>query len=220
MVKTDTVPWHSYKEDLMKLNFQTVSYAADAMRIMNGAKLCPLNGLYSIVGVDWLIAAGINFSSTTASHFADLEGLPSNNTMGPVNVRPLQDVRTNHSEQNREERSGKFLTTRAPTGQQVKMFKQMRAPPAHVKERACPKSVTQKGDVERYGELKFRIDETIVAAYDKEEMRRTKILVVASSDFVHTSKSLFWPDVIMIARTDLDSTSNRDESDHNRVRWR
>ena len=68
-------PWHMYKEDLMNLNLQTVSFAADAMRMLNGARL-PVNGLYSITGVDWLIAAGINFSSTTALRFADLEGLP------------------------------------------------------------------------------------------------------------------------------------------------
>ena len=35
-------------------------------------------------------------------------------------------------------------------------------------------------------------------------MRKAKILVVANSDFVHTSKSLFWPDVIMLSATDLD----------------
>ena len=77
-------PWHIYKDDLMKLNLQTVSFAADAMRMLNGARLS-VSGLYSITGVDWLIAAGINFSSTTALRFADLEGLPSNNTRGPMN---------------------------------------------------------------------------------------------------------------------------------------
>ena len=52
----------------------------------------------------WLIAAGINFSSTTALIFADLKGLPSNNTMGPGNARPLQDVKLNNDEGNREGR--------------------------------------------------------------------------------------------------------------------
>ena len=56
-------PWHMYKEDLMKVNLQTVSFAADAMRMLNGASLS-VNGLYSITGKNWLIAAGINFSST------------------------------------------------------------------------------------------------------------------------------------------------------------
>ena len=73
-----------------------------------------------------------------------------------------------------------------------------------INERAYPKSVAQEGDVESYGGLRFRIDKTIFAAYDKIEMRKAKILVVASSDFVQTSKSLFWPDVIMLAGTDLD----------------
>ena len=63
-------PRHIYKDDLMKLNLQTVSIAADAMRMLNGARLS-VNGLYSITGVDWLIDAGINFSSATALRFAD-----------------------------------------------------------------------------------------------------------------------------------------------------
>ena len=91
-----------------------------------------VNGLYSITGVDWLIAAGINFSSITALRFADLEELPSNNTMGPVNARRLQDVKPNHDERNREERPGRFLTTRAPIGQHGKKFRQVKAPPGHV----------------------------------------------------------------------------------------
>ena len=52
--------------------------------------------------------------------------------------------------------------------------------------------------------MRFRIDEAIFAAYDEAEMRKAKILVIASSDFVNSSKSLFWPDVIMLAGTDLD----------------
>ena len=96
-------PWHIYKEELMKLDLQRVSFIEDARRMLNGATLS-VSRLYSITGVDWLIAASINFSSTTALRFADLEGLPSNNTIGPVNARPLQDVRLNHDERNREER--------------------------------------------------------------------------------------------------------------------
>ena len=61
-----------------------------------------------------------------------------------------------------------------------------------MKERTYPKQVAREDDVERYGELKIQIDETIFAAYDKVEMRKAKILVVANSDFAHISKSLFW----------------------------
>ena len=137
--------------------------------------------------------------------FADQEGLLPNNTMVPVNARPLQDVRLNHDEGNREERPGRFLTTRAPIGQHVKMFRQVKVPPGHVKERAYPKQVNQECDVQRYGGLKaVKKDITIFAAYDKAEMRKAKILIVASSDFVYSSKSLFWPDVIMLAAVDID----------------
>ena len=197
-------PWHVYKDELMKLDLQRVSFIEDARRMLNGATLS-VSRLYSITGVDWLIAASINFSFTTALRFTDLEGLPSNNTMGPVNARPLQDVRLNHDEGNREERPGRFLVTRAPIGHYVKIFRQVSSPPGHVKERIYPKLVNQDGDVQRYGGLKaIKKDETIFAAYDKAEMRKAKIMIVANSEFVYTSKSLFWPDVIMLAAVDLD----------------
>ena len=74
-----------------------------------------------------------------------------------------------------------------------------------MKERIYPKLVNQGGDVQRYGGLKaIKKDETIFAAYDKAEMRKAKIMIVANSEFVYTSKSLFWPDVIMLAAVDLD----------------
>ena len=197
-------PWHKYKDDLMKLNLQTVSFAADATRMLNGARLS-VSGFYSITGVDWLIAAGINFSSTTALRFAELEGLPSNNTMEPVSARPLQDVKLNHNEGNREERPGRLLVTRAPIGQHVKMLRQLSSPLGHVKERVYPKQVNQEGDAKRYGELKaIKKDEIIFAAYDKAEMRKAKIMIVVNSEFVQTSKSLFWPEVIMLEAVDLD----------------
>ena len=116
--------------------------------MLNGARLS-VSGLYSITGVDGLIAAGLNFSSTTALRFADLEGLPSNNTMGPVNAWPVQDVKLNHDEGNREERPGRFLITRAPIGKHVKMFRQLKTPPGHVKERGYPKQVNQDGKIRR-----------------------------------------------------------------------
>ena len=82
------------------------------------------------------------------------------------------------------------------------MLKQVRAFPPRLKERAYPKQVTQEGDAERYGGVKFQIDETIFAAYDKAEMRKAKVLVIASSDFVNNS--LLCPDVIMFAGNGLD----------------
>ena len=50
----------------------------------------------------------------------------------------------------------------------------------------------------------IRKEETIFAAFDKAEMRKAEMMIVANSDFVHTSKSLFWPEVIMLAAINLD----------------
>ena len=187
-------PWHTYKQDMMKLNLQTVSFAADAMKMLNGARLS-VNGLYSITGVDWLTAAGINFSTTTALRLTDLEGLPSNNTMGPVKARPLPDVKLNLVVNLYE---GTNRTTR-------KNVQADKSTPRSRKRKSVPETSKPEDDVQRYGGLKaIKKDETIFAAYDKAEMRKAKSMVVVSSDFVYTSKSLFLPDVIMLAAVDLE----------------
>ena len=85
----------------------------------------------------------------------------------------------------------------------MKMFRQVATPPGHVKERTYPKQVSQDDDVQRYGGLKAtKKDETIFTAYDKAEKKK-QIMIVANSDSLNTSKSLFWPDVIMLAAVDL-----------------
>ena len=84
------------------------------------------------------------------------------------------------------------------------MLKLVRAPSAYVKARAYPKQVTQECDAERYDGLKFTMDETMFAAYDKANFRKAKVLVIASSDFVNTSMSLFGPDAIILEGIDLD----------------
>ena len=111
------------------------------------------------------------------------------------------------------------------------MFREVKAPLGHVKERAYPKQVNQEGDVQRYHGLKaIKKDETIFTACNKAKMRKAKIMIVASSDFVYTSKSLFWPDVIMVAAVDLDlmqsvsmligvQRQTEIAPDHNRVCW-
>ena len=60
-------------------------------------------------------------------------------------------------EAGKSEKRREALKKRTPTGQHVKMFKQVRAPPAHVRERAYPKLVAQETDVDRYVDLKFKI---------------------------------------------------------------
>ena len=66
--------------------------------------------LYRIPGVDWLLAEQEQFSSATKLSFVDLDGLPQDNTFGPLNTRSLRDVRRGARELTPPSRSGKFLT--------------------------------------------------------------------------------------------------------------
>ena len=73
----------------------------------------------------------------------------------------------------------------------MKMIRQLKTPTGQVKEKVYPKQVNQEGDAERYGEMKaIKKDETIFAAYDKAEMRKAKIMIVANSEFVHFQVSV------------------------------
>ena len=67
----------------------------------------------------------------------ELEVLPSNNTIGPVNARTLQVVRMNHEEQRSNDRPGRFLKQRAAVGQHLKLFNQAGAPLAHAREESA-----------------------------------------------------------------------------------
>ena len=69
-------------------------------------------------------------------------------------------------------------------------------------ERTYPKLVEQEGDEERYGDLNVKFDEFIFSAYGKAEVRKAMIVIIANSDSMNTSKSLFWADVIMLVGAD------------------
>ena len=43
-----------------------------------------------------------------------------------------------------KERPGRFLTTRAPIGQHVKIFRQLTTPPGHVEGKSVPKTSEPK----------------------------------------------------------------------------
>ena len=45
---------------------------------------------------------------------------------------------------------------------------------------------------------------SLFAAYDPLDMKAAKYLIVASSDYLHTPRSLFWPDVIFLTAPRLD----------------
>ena len=60
------------------------------------------------------------------------------------------------------------------------------------------------GDDRRYGELKAPVGDGLFAAYDPLDMKAAKYLIVTSSDYLYTPRSLFWPDVIFLTAPKLD----------------
>ena len=91
--RPDHSHWGQYKTDMStKLNMNTLTCREDAMRMIGGEGPT-VSRLYRIPGVDWLLAEQEQFSSTTTLQHADQNGLPQDNTFGPLDIRSLLDVR-------------------------------------------------------------------------------------------------------------------------------
>ena len=88
-----------------------------------------VSGSYRIPGVDWLLVEQEQFSSATTLRFVDLDGLPQDNTFGPLNTRSLTDVRRRARELTPPARKGKFLAENKPKNKHHKMYMQFSKPP-------------------------------------------------------------------------------------------
>ena len=61
-----------------------------------------------------------------------------------------------------------------------------------------------EGDDRRYEGLKTPMGDSLFAAYDPLDIKEAKYLIISSSDFLYTPRSLFWPDVIFLTAPKLD----------------
>ena len=61
-----------------------------------------------------------------------------------------------------------------------------------------------KGDDKRYAGLKTPMGDSLFAAYDPLDIMAAKYLIVASSHYLYTPRSIFWPDVIFLTAPKLD----------------
>ena len=61
-----------------------------------------------------------------------------------------------------------------------------------------------EGDDKRYAGLMAPVGDSLFAAYDPLDMKAAKYLIVASSDYLYTLRSLFWPDVVFLTAPKLD----------------
>ena len=144
---------------------------------------------------------------TTTLRHADLNGLPQDNTFGPLNTRSLSDVRHRARELTPPARKGTFQTDNKPNNKHHEMYRQFAKPPGQTPgeySRDYPRTNTVDGDDRRYGELKAPVGDGLFAAYDPLDMKAAKYLIVASSDYLYTPRSLFWPDVIFLTAPKLD----------------
>ena len=205
--RSDPSHWGQYKTDMSaKLNMNTLTCREDAMR-MTGGESPTVSRLYRIPGVDWLLAEQEKFSSSTSLRHVDLNGLPHDNTFGPLNTRSLTDVRDRTRERTPPARKGKFQTENKPNNKHHKMYRQFAKPPGQTPgeySRDYPRTTTVVGDDKRYGKLKAPIGDGLFAAYDPLDMKAAKYLIVAGSDYLYTPRSLFWPDVIFLTAPKLD----------------
>ena len=205
--RPDPSSWGPYKTNMStKLNKNALTCREDATRMIGGEGPT-VSRLYRVPGVDWLLAEQEQFSSTTTLPHADLNGLPRDNTFGPLNARSLTVFRRRGRELTPPARKGKFLTDNKPNNKHHKMYRQIARPPCKTPgeySRDCPRVTTVEGNDKRYGELKAPVGDSMFAAYDPLDMKATKYLIVASSDYLYTPRSLFWPDVIFVMAPKLD----------------
>ena len=181
----------------------TLTSRVDARRMMDGSG-CTVSGLYRIPGVDWLLAEQEQFSSTTALRFVDLDALPQENTMEPLKRRSLTDFRRRARELVSSLRSSKFTAENRPKNKHQKMYRKFSKPPGQLPgeySREYRRATSVEGDDRRYRGLEILMGDSLFATYDPLDIKNTKYLIVASSDYLYTPRSLFWSDVIF--QTDL-----------------
>ena len=129
----------------------------------------------------------------------DLDGLPQDNTMGHLNTRSLTDVRRRARELIPPLRKGKFTTENKSNNEHHKMYQQFSKPPGQLPgnySREYPRATSVEGDDRRYKGPEIPMGDSLFAAYDPLDIKNAKYLIVASSDYLYTPRSHFWPDEI------------------------
>ena len=144
--------------------------------------------------MNWLLVEQEQLSSATALKFVDLNGLPHDNTMGSLKTRSLADVRRRARELVPALRRGKFTTENRPNNKHHKMYRQFSKPPGQLPgeySREYHRATSVEGDDRRYRGLKIPMGDSLFAAYDPLDIKNAKYLIVASSDYLYTPRSLF-----------------------------
>ena len=136
-----------------------------------------------------------------------LQWIAQDNTLGPLNTRSLTDVRRRARELTPPARKGIFLAENKPNNKHHKLYRQFAKPPGQAPGEFSsnyPRATSVEGDDKRYAGLVTPVSDSLFAAYDPLDMEAAKYLIVASSDYLYTPRSLFWPDKIFLKALKLD----------------
>ena len=200
--RPDPSGWRQYEADMLaSLNMNKLTCRSYARKLMYGDGPT-VSGLYRIPIVNWLLAEQEQFSSATTLRFVDLDELPQDNTFGPLNLRPSKGQRLDTTT-----RRGMFVAENRPNNKHHKMYWQFSKPPDQLSDeysRDYPRATSVEGDDRRYEGLKVPMGDSLFAAYDPLGIKSAKYLILASSDYLYTPRSLFWPDVIFLTAPELD----------------
>ena len=117
--------------------------------------------LYRISGVDWLSAEEEQFSFATILILVDVESLPRDNTMEPLNTKSLTNVRHQVRERDPSNRKGTSLVENTPNNRHHKIHRQFAKPPGHSAgqySRDYPRVSSVEGDEKRYAQLESQME--------------------------------------------------------------
>ena len=81
------------------------------------------------------------------------------------------------------------------------MYMQLSKPPGQAPgeySRDYPRATSVEWDDRRYAELKAPVGDSLFAAFDPLDIKAAKYLIVASSDYLSTPRTLFWPDMMFL----------------------
>ena len=167
--RPDPSGWRQYKTDMSaRLNMNKLKCREDARRMIGGDGPT-VTRLYRIPGVDWLMAEQEQFTSATTLRFVDLDGLPQDNTFGPLNTRSPTDVRRRARGFTPPARKGKLLAENKRNNKHHKKYRQVPKPPGQAPgeySRDYPRATSVEGGDSRYEGLKAPVGDSLFAAYD------------------------------------------------------
>ena len=177
-----------YLERVKYLDLENLACRQELAEIL-GIKNVSNEDLSSHHCVDWLKAHEAHFSRAGTLETADLTGIPQNSIMGPVNYRPLKQLRSPELIAKPPKDRKNIARIRVAIPAQLRMVEKlfepeiMRLPDAAY---GGPKLAKDPRYGKPYGSSQLA---KTLAVYDRSDPGAARVIIVAGSDFEGTSQS-------------------------------